>query len=303
MNKPIIILSGPTASGKSALAMVIAGELGAVIINCDSKQLYREIPIITAQPSDEDKAQVPHELYGVMSAAEDCSVGRWLDMARQAIDKVHSEGKTPLLVGGTGMYIKSLTDGISAVPQIDNEIRRSTRNIIAESGAEYLHNMLEKEDPDMAARLKKGDSQRVARAYEVIKQTGKSLIYWQEQPPVTFYPEASFRKFFLSPPKEEVYSNCNLRFGKMLEAGVMEEIEALNKMGLSPELPSMRAHGVPELRAVLHGTMSMEEAAEQAKRNTRHYIKRQFTWFRHQMQDTVALEGEGAVEAMLRAIG
>jgi tRNA dimethylallyltransferase len=294
MNRKIIILSGPTASGKSALALVIARAVYAVIINCDSKQLYAEIPIITAQPTLEEKAQVPHDLYGVISAAEDCSVGRWVDMAKIAIDKVHEQGKVPLLVGGTGMYVKSLTEGIAQIPDIDDAIRRQARDLVQEKGAAYVHEILQKDDPAMAARLKNNDSQRITRAYEVLKQTGKSLSWWQEQPNKLVYPPENFLKFFLSPPRETVYANCNTRFLKMMEAGVMQEIEALDAMRLNPELPSMKAHGVPELLAYLHGTMTLEAAIDQAQKNTRHYIKRQFTWFRHQMKDTVVVSGDGA---------
>jgi tRNA dimethylallyltransferase len=303
MKKQIIILSGPTASGKSALALVIARACNAVIINCDSKQLYAEIPIITAQPTAAEKAEVPHDLYGVISVAEDCSVGRWVEMAKIVIDKVHAAGKLPLLVGGTGMYVKALTEGIPEMPDIDEEIRRNARSCMLEMGSEAMYETLEKEDPVMAARLEKNDSQRITRAYEVLKQTGKSLDWWQKQPAKTVYPPENFLKFFLSPPREVVYANCNTRFEKMMEAGVMQEIAALDAMGLSPELPSMKAHGVPELLAYLHGEMSLEDAIDQAQKNTRHYIKRQFTWFRHQMKDTVVLEGEGAAEMVMKKIG
>lgn len=287
---PIIILSGPTASGKSDMALSVAKKIDAVIINCDSKQLYKEIPIITAQPSADEQKEVPHELYGVISAAEDCSVGRWLGMAKEAIDKVHASGKTPVLVGGTGMYIKSLTEGIAQIPKIDEDLREQVRKLVEKRGSEAVHAMLAKDDQKMATKLKPRDRQRVARAYEVLKQTGKSLSHWQQQKSKPAYPPEDFKKFFLNLPREQVYKNCENRFEKMLDAGLIEEIKALDAMNLNPELPSMRAHGVPEILAYLHGDMSLDEACDQAKRNTRHYIKRQFTWFRHQMSDTIAID-------------
>lgn len=300
--KPIIILSGPTASGKSDLALNVAAKINAGIINCDSKQLYREIPIISAQPSKAEREKIPHELYGVISAAENCSVGRWLDMAQKAIDKTHAEGRIPLLVGGTGMYIKSLVHGISQIPDIDDGIRREARDFLQENGVKALYGRLAEIDPDMAATLKENDSQRIARACEVIRQTGKSLLWWQQQEPQMLYDKDQFLHFFLSPEREKVYMNCNRRFEKMVEAGVIDEIKELEKMQLSDELPAMRAHGVPELLAYLSGIMSLEDAIDQAQKNTRHYIKRQFTWFRGQMPEAVALEGEGAEERMVETI-
>lgn len=296
---PIFILSGPTASGKSALALEVAPKLNAVIINCDSKQVYKEIPIITAQPSIEEKAQIEHMLYGTVSAAQNCSVADWLQMAKDAICDVWARGKTPLLVGGSGMYIKMLAEGISQVPEINDEIRTYVRGLCKEKGPSYIHEILKHEDPQIAEKLKEGDVQRVSRAYEVLKQTGKSLLFWQQQKPEAVFPDAEFKTFFLSPPREKVYENCNIRFLKMLENGVMDEIKALDKMSLSPELPAMRAHGVPELLAYLHGNMTLEDAITQSQTNTRHYIKRQFTWFRNQMNSFTLIEPPSAVKAML----
>ncbi|MCE3232191.1 MAG: miaA, partial [Rickettsiaceae bacterium] len=211
--------------------------------------------------------------------------------------------KTPLLVGGTGMYIKSLTEGIPQIPDIDESIRANTRSLLQEIGADAMHTILAKEDLGMAERLEKNDSQRISRAYEVLKQTGRSLAYWQEQPARLLYPKEDFIKFFLSPPRQQVYDNCNGRFLKMIEAGVLQEIMALGDLNLNPELPAMKAHGVPELLAYLNGNMTLEAAIDQAQKNTRHYIKRQFTWFRHQMKDTVVLEGEGAEKVVVEFVG
>lgn len=305
MEQNIIILAGPTASGKSALALDIAQAVDVVIINADSKQLYREIPLITAQPSPDEQQQAPHALYGCVSAAEHCSAGRWLDMVKQAIEDAWEQEKLPLLVGGTGMYIKSLVEGISPIPDVEPAVRRQARELFARLGNEAFHKELAALDPQMAERLEVGDSQRVVRAYEVVKQTGKSLAYWQDLPMEKVFNEAQFSTFFLSPEHQKVYDNCNGRFEKMVENGVIDEVRALDTLRLDEELPAMKAHGVPEIRAYLKGDMTLEDAITQAQRNTRHYIKRQFTWFRHQMPDAIALEGEGraAFEAVLRCVG
>lgn len=296
VNKPIIVLLGPTASGKSALALSIAQKIGAVIINCDSKQLYKEIPIITAQPSMDEKRQVRHELYGVISASEHCSVGRWIDMVKPVIEEVWGRGEIPLLVGGTGMYIKYLTQGIPQMPDISGVIRQNVREEILNNGSLAIYKKL---DSIMQAKLFPNDSQRVARAYEVFLQTGKSLSYWQSQPAIPIFKDVDFIKFFLSPPREKVYENCNKRFEKMMNEGVIQEMEFLQAMGLSDELPAMKSHGVPELLAYLNGNLSEKDAIEQAKRNTRHYIKRQFTWFRGQISDALVLDMKDACEEML----
>jgi len=298
MDKPIIILSGPTASGKSALGMFIAKKKGAVIINCDSKQLYCEIPVITAQPTQEEQQEVPHRLYGAISVAEYCSVARWLEMAKGEIDKCHSKGKIPLLIGGTGMYIKSLTEGLAQIPDIEDATRNKVRALIKDKGSEAVHALL---DEQMKAKLKAGDSQRVARAYEVLLQTGKSLAHWQQQKTESPYKDKQCLKFFLNLPREKVYENCNNRFVKMLDAGALEEAKLVASMNLDESLPAMRAHGMPELIAYIKGNISKDKAIEQSQTNTRHYIKRQYTWFRHQMKDTISLE-ENYSDKMLEQV-
>ncbi|PIR39805.1 MAG: tRNA (adenosine(37)-N6)-dimethylallyltransferase MiaA [Alphaproteobacteria bacterium CG11_big_fil_rev_8_21_14_0_20_39_49] len=298
-NKPIIILFGPTASGKSSLAMSVASKIDAVIINCDSKQLYKEIPIITAQPTEDEKNLITHEMYGVISVSEHCSVGRWLDMVKPVIKRAWAKGKIPMLVGGTGMYIKYLTQGIPQMPDIEEGIRQQVRRQTAKEGSEAVYAKL---DDAMRRKLEPSDRQRVARAYEVLLQTGKSLAYWQEQPTIPVFNDAVYHKFFLSPDRQKVYENCNIRFDKMIGEGVLEEMENLQKMNLSDELPSMKSHGVPELLAYLKGDMNIEDAIEQAKRNTRHYIKRQFTWFRGQMSDAYALKSDSPENEMMSVL-
>lgn len=295
-NKQIIILSGPTASGKTDLALYLAQKIPAVIINCDSKQLYKEIPIITAQPSKEEQAAAPHKLYGCISASEHCSVGRWLNLVKTEIDNAHNEQKNPILVGGTGMYIKALLDGLPEMPQISNDTKQESLKILQQSGSVEFHKKLCDIDPEIAKKLQPNDDVRTLRAYQMFKQTGKSLLYWQQQKAEGLYPDADYLKFFLSPPREKVYENCNIRFHKMLENGVMDEIKKLSDMHLNPLLPAMKSHGVPELLAYQKGEMSLDEATRIAQRNTRHYIKRQLTWFRHQMTDTIALDNKDAYE-------
>lgn len=293
---PIVILFGPTASGKSALALEVAETLNAVIINADSKQLYREIPIITAQPSVEEKARVPHALYGALSVQEDCSVARWIELVRPVIEECWQQGKLPLLVGGTGMYFTCLTQGLPPMPEIPEAIRQQVRQQVIEEGSESVYALL---DEAMQQSLKPGDSHRVGRAYEVLLATGKSLRYWQQQPAVPVYPHAQVSSFFLSPPRQWVYERCNRRFEIMMESGVLEEMRALDAMQVPVYLPAMKAHGVPELLSYLHGTVSREDAISKAQQNTRNYIKRQFTWFRGQMPEATALEGADAAEKML----
>ncbi|MDA0782761.1 MAG: tRNA (adenosine(37)-N6)-dimethylallyltransferase MiaA [Rickettsiales bacterium] len=298
-NKPVIILFGPTASGKSSLAMSVASKIDAVIINCDSKQLYKEIPIITAQPTEDEKNLIPHEMYGVISVSEHCSVGRWLDMVKPVIERAWAKGKIPMLVGGTGMYIKYLTQGIPQMPDIEEKIRQQVRRLVSKEGSEAVYAKL---DDVMRQKLEPSDRQRVARAYEVLLQTGESLAYWQEQPTIPVFNDAAYHKFFLSPDRQKVYENCNTRFDKMIGEGVLGEMESLQKMNLSEELPSMKSHGVPELLAYLKGDMTIEDAVEQAKKNTRHYIKRQFTWFRGQMSDAYALKSASPENEMISVL-
>lgn len=289
MSQPIVILSGPTASGKTALSLEVAQHLDAVIINADSKQVFREIPILSAQPTASEKGDIPHYLFSCLSIAEDCSVAKWLDMAVNTIENAHSLGKVPLLVGGTGMYIQSLVHGISPIPEIDPEIRNTIRQALEEEGTEALHQKLTEKDTAIAEKLNPGDSQRVARAYEVICSTGRSLLYWQTQPKKQIIDASSCSHFFLHTDREKTYENCNKRFDIMVEDGVLEEAAHVDKMQLSPELPGMRAHGLPELLRYLHNEISLEEAIRLAKRNTRHYIKRQYTWFRSQMPEAFPL--------------
>jgi len=301
MYKPILILAGPTASGKSALALDIAPKIDAVIINADSKQVYRDIPLITAQPSAEEQQQVPHRLYGVVSAAEHITAPQWAMRAKENIDAVHVQGKIPLLVGGSGLYIQTLMQGLSPVPAIDPAIRDAARRRLSEIGNAAFHAELEALDVAMARRLHVGDTQRILRAYEVIQSTGKSLSVWQEESPIPYYAKESFLPLVYLPPRDENYRRANIRFETMMEQGVLNEVKTLDDLGLDEALPAMKAHGVPELRAYIHGAMTRADAVAKAQQNTRNYIKRQHTWFNNQLPEAIRAEASPAA-IFMRAI-
>jgi tRNA dimethylallyltransferase len=293
MQKKIIIICGPTATGKTAMAIDIAREINGIIINADSQQVYREIPIITAQPTPDEHQQAPHRLYGCVSVREYFSVALWLDLVNKEINDALASGKTPILVGGTGMYIKSLMNGIAQIPEISKEIRNSVRLLCDAEGTESIHKKLGELDPEIAAKLNPGDRQRVLRAYEVFLATGKSLLHWQEQKTTPLFPKDIFDIRCLLPDRATVYDKCNRRLLKMLDEGLLDEMRELNAIlpTLSNSergwmsLPAMRAHGLREFISHLNGEITIEEAIAQAQQMTRNYVKRQFTWFKHQMAD------------------
>ena len=278
---PLIIIAGPTASGKSALALDVAKSLGGIVINADSMQVYRDLPILTAQPDEAARSQVPHRLYGVLDGAELCTAARWAEMAAVEIAKASAAGVMPILVGGTGLYIRVLIDGIAPVPEIDPEIRDAARALHAEIGGQAFLEALRGIDPAMAAKLRPSDSQRLMRAYEVATGTGRSLAAWQEEGrrQRAFTPLA----FTLLPPRDDLYYACNARFEAMIEAGAMAEIAALASRDLPPDRPILKALGVPELLRYHAGQIDIETAIAQAQQATRNYAKRQMTWFRHQI--------------------
>ena len=278
-----LLLAGPTASGKSALALALAERFGGVVINADSMQLYRELRVLTARPSPAEEAAVPHALYGVRPAAEAASVAWWREAALTAMAAARAAGRLPILCGGTGLYFAALTAGISAIPPVPAEARAEARALLAEFGPEALHARL---DPGTAAGLRPGDSQRVARAYEVLRGTGRGLVEWQREAAhtgpardgVTPWRFAAIR---LDPPREALRVAIGARFAAMLGAGALAEVAGLVAEGLDPALPAMRAHGVPELAAHLRGALPLEAAVARAVLNTGQYTKRQATWFRH----------------------
>jgi tRNA dimethylallyltransferase len=296
-----ILIAGPTASGKSVLALALAERHGGVIVNADSMQVYRDLRIITARPSVADEARVPHRLYGHIDAAENYSVGRWCQDVRAVIDEARTAKKLPILVGGTGLYFKALTQGLSAVPPTPPEIRAAVRARCDAEGVTALHGELARRDPAMAARLKPGDRMRIARALEVLEATGRSLADWhRDGMPAILDPDAAL-KIFLDVDRAELHRRIDARFDTMLAAGALDEVSALVARGLDPMLPAMKAHGVPWLRRHLAGEMSLEAAAEGSKNDTRRYTKRQVTWFRHQMPGWTWLSREAAEQAISNA--
>lgn len=279
---PVVVVAGPTASGKSGLAVAAAEDLDGVVINADSMQVYRDLHIVTARPGAEDCARAPHQLYGVLDGADVCSAGRWREMAEREIRAAIAGGRVPIVVGGTGLYLKALMEGFSAVPTVDRNVVAEVEARMQRQGPEGLHADLTERDPAMAERLRPSDRQRLVRAVSVLEATGRSLADWQAD----FIPSANdlaFHTVLLMPPRPALYANCDARFDAMVAAGAMDEVRALLDRGLSASCPVMRAIGVSELGAVIEGRMSLEGAKAKAQQATRNYAKRQTTWFRHQI--------------------
>ncbi|MEI6557150.1 MAG: tRNA (adenosine(37)-N6)-dimethylallyltransferase MiaA [Rhodospirillaceae bacterium] len=279
----VLVIGGPTASGKSGLALALARRAGGVVINADSMQVYRDLSVLTARPGAEALATVPHRLYGVLGAGEVCSVARWLGLALAEIATAHRTGALPVLVGGTGLYLGALTGGLSALPEIPPAIRALARQRLERDGAAALHADLGRRDPATAARLPPGDRQRIVRAWEVLEATGRPLSSWQNENRGAPPPGLSLSTIVLDPPRPDLYRSCDLRFDAMMAAGALAEVQALNALGLEPDRPALKALGVPELRRHLAGDLSLDAAAALARQSTRRYAKRQVTWFRHQV--------------------
>jgi tRNA dimethylallyltransferase len=273
---PLVVIAGPTASGKSATALDLAERIGGVIVNADASQVYRDLRILSARPSPVEEARAPHRLYGVVDGATACSAADWAALARAAIADAQAAGAIPILVGGTGLYIRTLLDGIAPVPDIPDDIRAAVRALADP------HAALDLEDPVMAARLRPSDRQRSARALEVKRATGRSLADWQALTEGGIAGEVDLKPHVVEIDRAMLYDRCDRRFDLMLAEGALDEVATLAHRRLSPELPVMKALGVPPLLAHLEGRMSIEAAAEIAKRDTRRYAKRQLTWFRNQ---------------------
>jgi tRNA dimethylallyltransferase len=278
-----ILIAGPTASGKSSLALALAERLGGTVINADSMQVYRELRILTARPTPQDEARAPHALYGFTSGAQAYSAGRYAVDAANAIAQARSAGRVPIVVGGTGLYFKALLEGLSPVPATDPDVRAYWREQARLRPAPELHALLTERDPETAARLMPTDPQRIVRALEVLESTGRSLSDWQKQPGEAVLREADTVRLLVLPERATQGARIDTRFDAMTVAGVVEEVRALVALGYSPELPLMRAHGVPALAAYLAGQLTLEQAAEMAKADTRHYAKRQLTWLKRNM--------------------
>lgn len=274
----LALITGPTASGKSALALRLADRTGGVIVNADSAQVYRDLRILSARPTPADEARAPHRLFGHIDGAEACSAAYWAGEARAAIAAIHAEGRLPILVGGTGLYIRTLLDGIAPVPEIDADIRALVRALpIAEARA-----ALEAEDAAAAARIGERDATRIARALEVVRATGRSILAWRAERSGGIGGAVALEPLVLDPPTAWLYPRCDARALAMLEASGTAEAEALLARGLDPALPVMRAIGVPPLLAHLDGRQSHAEALDRMRQETRNYAKRQRTWARHQ---------------------
>jgi tRNA dimethylallyltransferase len=297
-----ILLAGPTTSGKSALALTLAQALGGIIINADSMQVYRDLAIITARPTPADESRGPHLLYGHVDAGENYSVGRWLLDAGGALSEAERRKLLPIFVGGTGLYFKALTRGLAAVPPIPADVRASVRARLKAEGPAVLHDELARHDPASAARLMPGDRARTTRALEVVLATGRSLSDWHREGMPAPVDAARALKIFLSVDRAELYRRIDVRFDSMLAEGAIEEVKALAARNLDPALPAMKAHGVPWLVRHLKGEISLAEAAEGGKRDTRRYTKRQATWFRHQLPDWQWATLEEAEKLVKKAI-
>ena len=288
-----VIVAGPTCSGKSALALGLAQAIGGVVINADSMQIYRELRILTARPTPAEEGLAPHALYGVRPAAEAGSAAWWRAAALAAMSAAHAAGRLPILCGGTGLYFASLTDGLADIPEIPAAARAEARRLLAEHGPAALHDALAKVDQATAARLRPQDSQRLARAWEVWRATGRGLAAWQQAGGTTA--PWRFTALLLDPPRPELRAAISTRFAAMLSAGALDEIRSLLALGLDPALPAMRAHGVPHLLAHVRGEMPLDAAFERAKIDTRRYARRQMTFARNQLPDFEWVKPEEAL--------
>jgi tRNA dimethylallyltransferase len=294
----VILIAGPTASGKSALALRLAEKLNGEVINADSMQVYRDLRIITARPTPEEEQRAPHRLYGHVDAAENYSTGRWCTDAAAAIAVAQAAGRPAIVIGGTGLYFNALTRGIAAVPPIPDGIRKDVRARLASDGAPALHAALAARDPEGAARLRPGDRSRVTRALEVVLATGRSLYDWHDDNKPAIVDLARAAKVFLMPDRAELLKRIDARFDAMMAAGALDEVRALAARGLDPSLPAMKAHGVPWLIRYLKGEIALDEAIEGGKRDTRQYTKRQATWFRNQLPEFEWVVPSGAMAAV-----
>ena len=297
-NFPVILLAGPTASGKSALALALAEKFGGTIINADSMQVYRDLRLITARPRVEEERRMPHALYGHVDAAENYSVGAWRSEAAAELAMAERESRAAIVVGGTGLYFNALTRGLTAMPPIPKQVRDDVRARLKSDGAAALHDELKRLDPHAAARLNRGDRARISRALEVMVATGRSIRDWHEDAKPDGPDSLRAVRIFLSPERDELARRIGARFDAMIEAGAIEEVRALMARNLDPSLPAMKAHGVPWLIRQLRGEITLEQAVEGAKRDTRQYTKRQQTWFRNQLPEFAWVDPEKALAAV-----
>jgi tRNA dimethylallyltransferase len=276
--KPVALIAGPTASGKTALALSLARNRDITIINADSAQVYANLPILSAQPTPAELETAPHRLFGYLGGAETCSAARWAADAKVAIADAHDADRLPVLVGGTGLYLRALLDGIAPIPEIDPEVRRSVRELTTADAQMALA----LDDAVMANKLDANDDSRIKRALEVVRSTGRSIADWREAKEGGIADEVTLHPLILLPPREWLHARCDARFVAMLEMGAVDEVEALLALDLPPDAPVMRAIGVTEVRAMLSGETDQQRAILLGQAATRQYAKRQYTWFRNQ---------------------
>jgi tRNA dimethylallyltransferase len=301
--KRAVLIAGPTASGKSALALALAEALGGTIINADAMQVYRDLRIVTARPTPEEEARAPHLLYGHVDAAENYSVGRWCVDASAALTAVERGGRLPILAGGTGLYFKTLTRGLAAIPPIPSQIRSAVRERLKREGIAPLYAELSARDDASARRLMPADRARVTRALEVVLATGRSITDWHAEGMKPALDPHAAVKVFLDVDRAQLYRRIDSRFDAMVASGALDEVRALAGRRLDPALPAMKAHGVPWLIRHLNGEIDLPAAVDAAKRDTRRYTKRQATWFRHQLPDWTWIAPETALGEIRRALG
>jgi tRNA dimethylallyltransferase len=305
----VVVIGGLTASGKSALALALAEAAGGTVINADSMQLYRDLRVLSARPDDATMARVPHALFGILPGDDPCSAGRWRGMALEAIEGARAEGRLPIVVGGTGLYIKALTEGIDEIPPVPAPVRAAARAKLAAVGGPGLHAELARRDPEGARRIAPTDSQRLVRAIEVLEATGRPLHDWQGRQMPQHGPNLRFATVLLMPPRPALYAACDARFAAMVEAGAIEEVRALMALGLDPALPIMKAVGVRELARHIAGELTLDEAVAAGQQATRRYAKRQYTWFGHQCPDAAVCHAQyseslaGEIFAKIRQLG
>lgn len=281
-----ILITGPTASGKSALSLDLAARYDGVVINADSMQVYDTLRILTARPSDREMAGIEHRLYGHVPASETYSTGAWTRDLAPVLDEIRERNRLPIIIGGTGLYFKALTGGLSAMPPVPAALREALRAELAAQGAAALHDALSRDDAEAAARIRPGDGQRILRALEVKRASGRSILAFQaESGPVLVDPDRAL-KLVVEPERALLRKRIDRRFSTMLEEGAVEEVKRVLALELSPDLPVMKAIGVPQIAAMLAGTMTREQVVETASAATRQYAKRQMTWFRNQMDES-----------------
>ena len=286
----IIVIAGPTASGKSGLALNLAETTNGVVINADSMQVYKDIPILAASPSKSDLKRAPHELYGIYDASYRGNVVEWLNLCKDKITNARNNNKTPIIVGGTGLYIESLTKGVTPIPETKDKIRKQVDEMLKNDGLESLYEYLKQIDNETYNRLSPNDTTRIKRAVEIYLDTSKPLSYWHNLPLKQIYDTKEFVLVYLKPPRDALDIRSRIRFDIMMEQGALDEVKALLTKKLPDELPSMRALGVQELKLYLENKCLLNEAIELAKLHTRQYAKRQATWFNNRFSPDFCLK-------------